>query len=280
MTPRDPYADLPTTPDDFRRRYDELKRSAEAKRARAKPGAMPGNPVPLPDGLVIHEEVIPGGWYWTARIERGQSLRLVSDHGTSGVALMFWNAAEPTERYNAADTIKLQWNAVLTKGCVLFSDMGRVMFSITDDTAEGWHDTLTGGSSPASPLADPTTPGNPIARNTRDNLRLGAAKLGLSRRDLAPALGFFTPIRTDDKGGFLWQKGKIQPGAHVDLRAEMDMLIAVSNCPHPLAPKEESIPKPIRALLWRSPPPTVDDLCRIASDEAIRGFENNAAYYR
>jgi hypothetical protein len=128
-------------------------------------------------------------------------------------------------------------------------------------------------------LADPTTPGNPIARNTRDNLRLAAAKLGLSRRDLAPSIGFFTPIRTDDKGGFVWRNGAVKPGAYVDLRAEMDLLIALSNCPHPLAPRGESLPKPIRALVWQSPPATADDLCRTASDEATRGFENTQAFY-
>ena len=132
---------------------------------------------------------------------------------------------------------------------------------------------LTGGSTAASNAA--RYPG--VTRNTRDNLVLVAGKLGLSRRDIPMALNLFAPVRVDAEGHIGWRPELLPPGRHfVELRAEMDLLVGLSNCPHPLDPAPDYAPGPIAVTRYRPPEPGPDDPCRTASAEALRGFENNA----
>ena len=141
---------------------------------------------------------------------------------------------------NLPDTVKLQWTTELKKGRVVFSDMGRVMFSIVEDSS-GAHDALTGGSTPAT-VAHFDKPG---MRNTRDNMVLAAAKLGLGRRDIPALFNLFTPVRVQSDGQFEWRAGMVVPGDWIALRAEMDLLIALSNCRHPLDPRAAELPAPL-----------------------------------
>jgi urea carboxylase-associated protein 2 len=252
-------------------RYYRLFGGAKAK-ARDFSEAT-GNPKAIEDGLVRMKETVPGGWAQALPLARGETLRVVNTQGTPGVSLVFYNAKDRSERFNAGDTVKIQWNARLSRGRVLFSDMGRVLASITDDTY-GRNDALAGGSSQAS-NADKY--GNAALRNTRDNFILLASKNGLDKRDIPPCLTLFAPVSVDGAGRFRWEGEGAAPGDHVDLRAELDLLVFISNAPHPLAPGDYD-PKDIDLLVWKSPPPAVDDFCRTATEEAIRGFENNARY--
>ena len=93
--------------------------------------------------LVLWDEVIPGGAYWSRIIKQGTTLRIIAPEGSRGVSFLGYNADNLIERYNAADTAKIQFIAFLRKGMLLYSDMGRVLFSITEDTC-GYHDTLSG----------------------------------------------------------------------------------------------------------------------------------------
>jgi urea carboxylase-associated protein 2 len=219
---------------------------------------------------VLQRETIPGGWYATFMLRRGEVLRLLNTSGTPGVSMLMWNADDTSERYNAGDTVKVQWTAELRKGRVLFSDMGRVLLSIVEDSC-GAHDTLVGGSTPAS---NERKYGDASLRNTRENLVLAAGKHGLTRRDIGPVITFFAPITVDAEGRFAWRNGVVAPGDFVDLRAEMNLLVAVSNCPHPLAPDTNFAPGDIDALRLHAPIATKDDLCRKATAEARRAFEN------
>lgn len=252
-----------------RSRYQQLKAAGQGSQ-RPLPEATARTAAPIDAAKVLHREVIPGGWYWATRVERGQVLRLLNPQATAGVSVMIWNADDTSERYNAGDTVKVQWTAELRKGRVLFSDMGRVLASITEDTC-GRHDTLVGGSTSKSNLEKYC---DASLRNSRDNLMLAAGKYGLSRRDLAPCISFFAPVSTDAEGRFGWNESVLQCGDFVDLRAEMNLLIAVSNCPHPLAPSATYAPSDIEAIVWQAAPAQADDLCRSLSAEASRGFEN------
>ena len=255
-----------------RARYEEHQRKGLEFAPRALPGPSP-LPAPRIDGArLIHTETIPGGWYWTTSLNRGEVIRLAQDHGPASIALVAWNAADPSERLNLPDTVKVQWTTAMGKGRVLFSDMGRVLLSVVEDSS-GAHDGLVGGSTAASNAA--RYPGEP-RRNTRDNLVLIAGKLGLSRRDIPSALSFFAPVRVKDDGGFVWQPDLLNGGDYVELRAEMDLLVGLSNCPHPLDPSPVYAANPVTVTRFRGPPPSVDDLCRTATAEAARGFENNA----
>lgn len=252
-------------------RYYRLFGGAKAK-ARDFSEAT-GNPAVLDEALIRSRETVPGGWAHALPLARGETLRVVNTQGTPGVSLLFYNDKDRSERFNAGDTVKIQWNARLSRGRVLFSDMGRVLASITDDTY-GRNDALTGGSSRTSNAA---RYGDAALRNTRDNFILLASKHGLDKRDIPPCLTLFAPVGVDGEGRFRWEGEGAAPGSYVDLRAELDLLVFVSNAPHPLAPGDYA-PKDIDLLVWKSPPPAADDFCRTATEEAIRGFENNARY--
>jgi urea carboxylase-associated protein 2 len=255
------------TPEQHRARYDALKAQASARQAAADTGSAA--PPTIEPALILTQETIAGGWYWTVRVARGQTLRLVNTAGNAGVSVLLWNADDTSERYNAGDTVKLQWTTRLTCGRVLFSDMGRVLCSITADSF-GASDTILGGSTPAT---NARAFGDASLRNSRDNFLLAAGKLGLRRPDVPPAITFFAEIATDEEGRFHWKAGGA-PGSVVDLRAEMNVIVAISNCPHPLAPGHVLAPGPIDAVVWQGPSPTADDLSRHFGEEAERGFEN------
>lgn len=233
---------------------------------------------------VLWEETIPGGAYWTRVIRRGTTLRLLDPDGSRGVACLCYNADEPTERYNAADTVKIQNMVYLTTGRVLYSDMGRVLFSITADTS-GHHDTFGGCSSPTSVRAQHgegsyRTLRNGWYRDGRTNFVTALGRHGLGPRDLTANINFFSHVRVLPEGGLEWVAGGERPGAYVDLRAEMNVLVVLSNTPHPLRPGTAYDPTPLQLLVWDSPPPAEDDACRTFSDEARRGFRNTDELFR
>ncbi|MGA8259285.1 MAG: urea amidolyase associated protein UAAP1 [Arenicellales bacterium] len=262
------------SPRAYRERYIALRSKARAANARRAPARQVENPRVIPTDLIAFEESIPGGRYWTARLAKGLSLRLVNLEGVGSLATLLWSARDPVERVNPADTLKVQWTARIGRGKILLSDMGRAMASITDDTC-GLHDCLTGASTRASDTAKYGP--EPALRNSEENLRLAAAKHGLGPRDVGPCISFFAPVVTDDAGRFGWQRDAVEPGAYVDLRAEMDLLVALSNCPHPLDPSPTWRAAPMRVIAWHSPEPRPDDACRTGTEEGVRAFENNAA---
>ena len=239
----------------------------QARGLEAAPRALPPpSPCPPPPPATEQRtttEILPGGWYWTGRLTPGEVLRIDASLGTS-IALAAWSAADPTERLNLPDTVKLQWTTELRRGRVLFSDMGRVLFSLIEDSS-GAHDALTGGSTAAD------TP--PSRRNCRDNMVLAASGLGLTARDLPAFLSLFAPVRVDVKGRFTWRGALLSGQDWVALRAEQGLLVALSNTRHPLDPATG--PEPA-VTLHRLAPVTVpgDDICRTATAEAVRGFEN------
>jgi urea carboxylase-associated protein 2 len=255
-----------------RARYEEHQKKGLDFAPKALPEPSPLPAPPLEASAVIHQETIPGGWYWYTKLMRGEALRIDQAEGRSTVALVAWNAHDTSERINLVDTVKVQWTTALAKGRVIFSDMGRVMFSLTEDSG-GAHDCLMGGS---TAVANAEKYPGTKTRNTRDNLILVAGKLGLDRRDIPGVLNLFAPVRVDDAGGFSWQSKLSNSGDYTELRAEMDMLVGFSNCPHPLDPDPNYAPKPVIVTRFHAAVPTADDLCRTATAEAVRGLENNA----
>ena len=151
--------------------------------------------------------------------------------------------------------------------------MGRVLLSIIEDSCCA-HDTLVGGSTAAS---NARKYGDAALRSTRDNMVLAAARHGLGVRDLAPVITFFAAVSIEGER-CIWRDGMIMSGDFIDLRAELDVIVAISNCPHPLAPDKIFAPGPVDAIVFASPEIASDDLCRSATAEAARGFENNALY--
>src|SRR5258708_26466070 len=227
--------------------------------------------MPMPKEGVMGREEVPADWYTTVRLRRGEILRIIDVSGTSSVSMIGWREEDTSERINCADTVKVQWSAALAKGRVILSDMGRVFVSLIEDTS-GAHDTLVGGSTPASALAA----FGMASRNTHENFLAAAAKIGLGLRDIPPCVTFFAPVSVDPKGRFLWQASRKRPRDFVDLRAEMNVVLALSNCAHPLNPARPSISGPVTLIRHRAPPATPDDPCRSISPETIRPFPFSA----
>jgi len=255
-----------------RKRYEELKVAGQGQAPRALPPPTSRDGASIAAAAIIHREHVPGGWYWTTRLDPGDALRIINTDGTSCVSIQAWSRADTSERLNHADTVKIQWTASLRKGRVILSDMGRVLLGIIEDTS-GAHDTLVGGST----AADAYRFGGGPRRNTRDNFVLAAGKLGLSARDVHPCVSFFAPVSVDSDGRFKWDASRRQAGDFVDLLAEMELLVALSNCPHPLDPSPAYPPGPVEIVRYSAKPGS-GEMCRAASAEAARASENNAFF--
>jgi hypothetical protein len=250
-----------------RRRYEELRAAGQELTPKGLPEPTALDGASIAPNAVIHLEHVPPGWYATMRLRRGEALRIVDGSGRSSVSLIGWREEDTSERINCADTLKVQWSAAIAKGRVILSDMGRVFLSLIEDTS-GAHDLLVGGSTPASTLAAFGVPG----RNTQENFLAAASKIGLDVRDIPPCVTFFAPVSLNDAGHFRWQEGRKRPGDFVDLRAEMNLIIVASNCPHPLDPARPASSGPVTLVRYQAAAAAAEDACRTASPEAARAF--------
>lgn len=253
--------------DKHRARYAELQAQARNVTALALPQASSLG-LALDAASVLHTETLPGGWYWITRVLKGESLRIANPSGASSVAMLAWAMTDTSERLNLADTIKLQWSAAVRKGRLLLTDMGRVAFSVVEDSS-GAHDTVVGSTTPASIKA---AFGDAPVRDSRSNFLAAAAKLGLTRRDLHACVSFFSPVGVDAEGRFVWHGSRRRAGDFIDLRAEMDLWVVLSNAGHPCDPSPQAEPAAVEVTLFRAPTSPADP-CRQAGPEAERAFE-------
>jgi urea carboxylase-associated protein 2 len=229
-------------------------------------------------------ETLPPGAYWSGVVSRGRTLRLTDIEGSGGVALLAYNADDPTERYNAADTVKVQNQIFLTTGMVVLSDMGRVLLSVTTDDAHGHHDTLSGASSRGDD-SDRFGPGifqelrNNFHRNAHDNFLMALGHHGLERRDLMPNLNLFDRVEVASDGALNWVGPCGDPGTVLELRAELNVLVVISNTPHPLDPATHWSTGPLGIAVIDGDPAGLDDPCRTRIPEIGRAFDNTDRYW-
>jgi uncharacterized protein len=232
---------------------------------------------------ILFEEVVQPGATWSHIVKRGTALRITDVGGGANVGAIFYNAENPTERYNMPDTLKAQHIARLTAGFVLYSDMGRILFSITEDTA-GWHDPIAGCSNAAMVekrygRADYQSCRNNYHKNARDSFLVELGKYGLDARDLIPNLNFFGKVIADGSGALQFHHSSTAPGAFVELRAEMNVLTILNTCQHPLDPNPRYEPKAVHLSIRRVPAAGADDSCRVSRPENGRGFTLTERYF-
>lgn len=253
-------------------------RSMAGTRVDTMPTVPATEALDLPAGVaadtVLWDETLGAGGYAAKRLDRGARLRLIDLKGDACVSMLVFNAERPVERLNVADTLKVQWNAYLGEGRLLLSDMGKVLVSVLEDSA-GSHDAICGASNAASNArrygdGDNWGP-HP---NTRDRFLLASAKFGLGRKDIHPCVNWFKGVRIAPDGGTRLQIGPYAPGRQVTLRAEMAVIIVLTNCPHVLDPRPQYQVTPARILAWRGPETPPDDPIRIATPEGLRAFQN------
>jgi uncharacterized protein len=195
---------------------------------------------------VIASEIVPAGAPWAGRVASGQRLRITDIEGRQAVDFLCYNAANPAERYHAPNTIKAAGTLRLTTGHGLLSDEARPIFTIVADTL-GFNDTIGGCCSAASNQA---LYGVADCPGCRENFLAALSRFGLDRRDIVPNVNFFCHLPVYD-GAALAERsfepvpGEVKGGHHVELRAEMDALAVISNCPQTNNPCNDGRPKPI-----------------------------------
>ena len=243
---------------------------------------MPTEPS-SPTASVVLEEPLRGGQMWSRVVKRGQLLKLVDVEGGASVAALFFNAELYLERYNMPDTLKAQHIARLTAGNSLFSDMGRVL--VLDRCRHGW--LARHHHRPPDLEASLEKYGggsyqklrNEFFRNTRDNFLIELGKYGLGKRDLHANVNFFTKVVADAEGNLVFSKGWSRAGSAIELRADLNMLVILSNTPHPLDPSPAYAPKPVALSIRNGRVAAPNDGCRTACPENERGFTLTDRYF-
>ncbi len=233
----------------------------------------------MPDDHIetlLFEDRIPGGGMGSWKLRRHHTLRITALEDGANVGLMAYNADAPLDRLNLPDTLKAQYTAKLTRGHVLMSDMGHALLSITADSV-GWHDPLGGHGHTALVRkkygeASYQQHRNDWYRNAHDNFLIELGKHGLGKRDLVANANFFSRLDVDEAGLMSFHAGNSKAGDTVDLRAEMNVLVVLNTCQHPLDPNPAYAPKPIKLAVLKTPPPGADDHCRNLRAENQRSF--------
>jgi uncharacterized protein len=202
-------------------------------------------------GEAVFRQVVPAGEYWIDSIKKGQVLRIVDVEGNQAADTLFFNAADISERYSAVDTIREQRNVYLSCGSRLVSTCGNVLAEIVADTV-GRHDTLGGACA-----AESNTVRYALDKRTmhscRDSYLLAAAKhdhLGIGKRDLSHNINFFMNVPVTPEGGLTFADGLSGPGQYVEMRAAMDIIVLISNCPQLNNPCNAFNPTPLEVLIW------------------------------
>jgi urea carboxylase-associated protein 2 len=237
-----------------------------------------------PEVRLLREEDIPGGAMWSYALKRHHTLRLTAMESGANFGAMFYHLNNPLDRLNLPDTLKAQHTAKLTTGNVLLSDLGHVLCSITEDTC-GWHDPLAGHSTAAMVRAKygPSSyqqERNAFHRNARDQFLIALGKWGLGKIDLVANINFFSKVMVNADGKMQFVGENSIAGSYVNLRAEMDTLVVLNTCQHPMDPDSLYHPRLIRIAIWKSEPPSAEDPCRTACAENARGFILTEALFR
>jgi uncharacterized protein len=252
--------------------------------AEAMPYLPAGDYSALPAGVdaeaLTWAETVAGGGYTSKVLARGTTLRLTDRDGDACAHVLLYNADQPWERLNVADTVKIPWQAYLGPCHPLLSDQGRVLATIVADEANGAHDTLCGCSSRQANEAryGDGAPEGPSPAG-RELMKLAAAKHGLGPRDIPPSVSFFKAVRVAE-GGVLRYCGCWQTRGFVELRAELPLIVLIANTPHPLDRRELYTCTTLEVLAWRGQATSPDDYLWNHSPELTRALMNTADYVK
>ncbi len=194
---------------------------------------------------------IGSGDYFIHRIAAGATFRFVDSQGNQAADTLFYNAQNPAERYSATDTMREQGNIYLTAGSVLRSNLNNPMLEIVADTC-GRHDTLGGACASESNTVRYDLEKR-CMHACRDSWMLAIAEhpeYGLHKRDIAHNVNFFMNVPVTDAGGLTFEDGISAPGKYVEMRAAMDLIVLISNCPQLNNPCNGYNPTPVDVLVW------------------------------
>lgn len=237
---------------------------------------------------ILYTTSLPANGHWSLELRRGSLLKMTDIEGGANVGMLFYNPRNLLERYNAPDTLKCQHTFKLQRGNCLYSDMGRIFASIVEDHspngAGNWHDTVCGSSTAAIVekrwgKRNYQTDRNQWLQNGYDAFLVELAKYGLGRADMASNINWFSKVIADNDGNIFLDTKNHSAGNSVTLRFEMDTLVIMHACPHPLNTAEQYPFKTVKIELGEAAPVAEDDYCKNFRPENQRGFQNNDLYY-
>jgi urea carboxylase-associated protein 2 len=232
----------------------------------------------IPKEDILFEKTVEGGWSFSHIVKKGTAVRLTDLEGGANVSALFYNASNVTERYNMGDTLKTQHISHISKHDCIYSDMGRILMSVVDETC-GWHDVICGVSdrdliTRKYGESDYDTARNDYYRNGYDSLLTELYKHGMGKRDFTDLINFFSKVNVDRDGNLSFIAPFSNAGDYVDLRAEMNTLLVFDTGMHPLNPSGSYERKPVRFTIFKCDPASDTDPCRLSCPENVRGFEN------
>lgn len=233
---------------------------------------------------VVLNEIFPSSVKWSKIIKRGQTIQLKAKGDNASLSAMFYNASNVAERFNSADTVKIQWNAFLGKEKVLFSEMGRVLFAITDDSTNGLFDILGGISNERvikenfGGEATYQSCRNGYYKSDYENFLIELGKYGMTKKDLIPALNLFRKVDVKEGSKLELSSKKAKENDFIELTAHMDVLLVLSNTPHSMDKSGVYEPSDIEITIFDSVEFKDEDY-KNYSDEAKRGFINTNRYF-
>jgi uncharacterized protein len=197
---------------------------------------------------VIFNQIVAAGAPWGGIVKKRQRLRIVDTHGKQAVDFLCYNASDRDERYFAPNTIKAAGTISLTKGHILYSDQAQPLFTIVEDTY-GSHDTIGGAcSAPSNYMLY----GVKDCPGCRENFLKALREFGMGRRDIVPNINFFMRVPVEHAGQAAIARADSPPGSYVELRAEMDAIAVISNCPQINNPANDYNPTPIQIVITDS----------------------------
>jgi urea carboxylase-associated protein 1 len=197
----------------------------------------------------IRRHTIGAGEPWMGEVKAGQTLRILDLEGNQAVDTLFYSLAEPRERFDPQRTLRRQNSVYLTTGTVLYSNLNQPMLTIVADTC-GRHDTLGGACSQESNSVRYALDKR-YMHSCRDNfLRICAYDSRFSKKDIGANINFFMNVPITSNGGLTFADGISAPGKYVELRAEMDVIVLISNCPQLNNPCNAYNPTPTEILIW------------------------------
>ena len=203
----------------------------------------------------VYRKVVDAGDYWLHEVRAGQVLRILDLEGNQAADTLFYAARDPSERYSAMDTLVAQQNVYLGMGTILMSNEGRAMLEIVADTC-GRHDTLGGACATESNTVRYALE-KKCMHACRDSWLLAVAEheaLHLTKRDITHNINFFMNVPVTPEGGLTFADGISGAGKYVELRACMDVLVLISNCPQLNNPCNAYNPTPIEVLAFGDDP--------------------------
>lgn len=200
----------------------------------------------------LYRDVVPAGDYYMKVVKKGHTVRILDIEGNQAADVLFYNANDPSERYSAIDTIREQGNVYLTVGTKILSDLGNVMLEIVADTC-GRHDTLGGACATESNTVRYSID-KKCMHACRDSWLLAVSEnehFGMSKRDLTHNINFFMNVPVTAEGGLTFADGISGAGKYVELKAHMDTIVLMSNCPQLNNPCNAYNPTPVEVLVWQ-----------------------------